>query len=68
MDRFKWEWFKTIYQFWILWRKKSWTFKTYIDLQNQVIFASESLFQRSLHILEDGASGVQIGDIEQVTI
>ena len=26
------------------------------------------LLQESLHILEDGASGVQVGDIEQATI
>ena len=28
----------------------------------------KKIFQKSLHILKDGTSGVQVGDIEQVTI
>ena len=29
---------------------------------------TEKNFMKSLHKLEDGASGVQVGDIEQVTV
>ena len=38
------------------------------DLQSQAIYDDNFLFKKSLHILEDGASGVQAGDIEQMIV
>ena len=57
--------FQTIYQLWILWKKTSQTTKKYIDIQSQVICVNKFYVKKSLHVLEDGASGVQVGDIEQ---
>ena len=51
-----------------LWRNSSQTFENHIDLQSQAINDDENNFKKSLHILEDGASGVQVGDIEQVIV
>jgi len=61
LHRFKRKWFKTIYQLWILWRKKSWTFeKKHIHLQIQAIYVVEKKFKKSLHILKDGASSLKV--------
>ena len=38
-----------------------------IDLHNQAIYDDKNDFKKSLHILKDGASGVQVGDIEPTT-
>ena len=35
--------------------------KKYIDLQSQASYVDNSYFRKSLHILEDGASSVQVG-------
>ena len=40
---------------------KSKTFGKYIDLQSQAIYVDNFVFKKSLHILEDGASNVQVG-------
>ena len=42
--------------------------KKQIDLQSLEIYDDKNNSKKSLHILEDGVSGVQVGDIEQVTI
>ena len=42
--------------------------KKQIDLQSLAIYDDKNNSKKSLHILEDGVSGVQVGDIEQVTI
>ena len=39
-----------------------------VNLQSQAIYDDQKNSNRSLHILEDGASGVQVGDIEQVIV
>ena len=39
---------------------------TYFNIL-QENYDDEKNFNKSLHILEDGGSGVQVGDIEQVT-
>ena len=44
------------------------TCKEHINLQIWEIFIDKDKSKKSLHILEDGASGVQVGDIKQVTI
>jgi hypothetical protein len=48
--------------------KKTQTFQEHIDLQSQANYDDKKYSKKSLHILEDGASGVQVGDIEQMTI
>ena len=40
--------------------------KKHIDLQRQVIYIEKKLFKNNLHIYS--ASGVQVGDIEQVIV
>ena len=57
---FKCKWFKTIYHVWVMWRKKSWTFEKHIDLQSQAIFVNNLYVKKSLRILEDNASCVQV--------
>ena len=42
--------------------------KKQIDLQSQVINDDQNNFKKILHILEDGASDVQVGDIEQAKV
>ena len=44
--------------------KRSETFREYIDLQSQAIYVDKKKFKRTLHILKDGASCVQVGAIE----
>ena len=39
-----------------------------MDLQSQAVFDDKNNSKKSLHILEDGASGVQVGNIEQVIV
>jgi hypothetical protein len=39
--------------------------KKHVSLQSQVIYYDKKNSKESLHILEDVASGVQVGDIEQ---
>jgi hypothetical protein len=39
-----------------------------MDLQRQAIYVDKMFFKKSLHILEDYASGVQVGHIEQVIV
>ena len=46
---------------------KSWTFQKHIDLQSQADYDDKKNSKKNLHTLEDGASGVQVGDIKQVT-
>ena len=41
---------------------------TTINLQSQASYDDKNNFNKSVHILEDGASGVQVGDIEQVIV
>ena len=41
--------------------------KKNIDLQSQTIYDDKKNSKKGLHILEDYASGVQVGDIKQVT-
>ena len=48
--------------------KDPWTFKKHIDLQSQAIYDDKNDSKKSLHILEDSASGVQVGDIEQAIV
>ena len=43
-----------------MWRKKSWTFEKHIDLQSQAIFVNNLYVKKSLRILEDNASCVQV--------
>ena len=44
-----------------LWRKKDYkTFEKHIDLQSQAIYVSKKKFKKSLHILEDSVSNVQV--------
>ena len=49
-------------------KEKTYTLKKHIDLQSQAIYDDNNNSKKNLHILEDGASGVQVGDIEQATI
>ena len=42
--------------------------KKNIDLQSQAIPWWQKKSKKSLHILEDSASGVQVGDVEQVIV
>jgi hypothetical protein len=47
-------------------REKSWTLlEKNINLQSQAVNDDKNNSKKILHILEDGASGVQIVDIEQ---
>ena len=46
----------------------TWTLLTTINLQSQASYDDKNNFNKSVHILEDGASGVQVGDIEQVIV
>ena len=39
--------------------------KTIFDLQSQVIYDDKNNSKTGLHILEDAASSVQVGDIEE---
>ena len=40
----------------------------HIDIQNHVIYVDKFFFKKSLHILEDGASGVQVYDIKHGSV
>ena len=40
----------------------------HIDLHSQEIYDDKKNSKKSLHILEDGTSGVQVGDIEQMIV
>ena len=47
--------------------------KNHRHLEKKMIYKAKQFmmtkeFQKSLHILEDGARGVQVGDIEQVIV
>ena len=42
--------------------------KKHTDLQSQANYDDKKDSKKSLHILEDGASGVQVDDIEQVIV
>jgi hypothetical protein len=42
--------------------------KKHIDLQSQAIYDDKNNSKNVLHILKDGASDVQVGDIEQVNV
>ena len=42
--------------------------KKHIDLQSQAIDDDKNNSKKSLHILEDGASSVQVGDSEQAIV
>ena len=42
--------------------------KNHIDLQSQANDDDKKDSKKSLHILEDGSRGVQVGDIEQVSV
>ena len=44
------------------------TLKNDIDLQSQANYDEKKNSRKSLHISEDGASGVQVGNIEEETI
>ena len=37
-----------------------------MDLQSQAIYVDNFFSRNGMHTLEDGASGVQVGEIEQV--
>ena len=50
------------------WRKNSWTLKKHIDLQSQSIYDDINDSKKFFHVLEDGASGVQVDDIEQAIV
>ena len=43
-------------------------FKQHIDLQGQAIYNDKKKSKKCLHVLEDSASGVTGGDIEQETV
>ena len=45
---------------------KSLTSKKHTHLQSQAIYFDKNNCNKSIHVFEDGASGVQVGDIEQV--
>ena len=54
---------KVIQNYTLIWKfvkKTIITFEMHIDLQGQAIYI-DKLFMKSLHILEDGASRVQVG-------
>jgi hypothetical protein len=42
-------------------------FLKHIDLQRQANPDDKKNSKKSLHVLEDGTNGVQVGDIEQVS-
>ena len=39
-----------------------------MHLQSQAIYDDKKNSKKSLHVLEDSASGVQVGDIEQMSV
>ena len=43
-------------------------FRKHIDLQGQAIYDDKNNSKKSLHILTDDASGVQVGDVEQAIV
>ena len=50
-------------------KKKFTDIQKYIfDVQSHEIYDNENVFEKSLHILEDVASGVKVGDIEQAIV
>ena len=56
----------TILTFNFLKKKNHKHFKNNTDLQSKLWWQKNS--KKSVHILEDGTSGVQVGDIEQVIV
>ena len=40
----------------------------YTDLQSRAIYDDKKSSKKNLHILEHGASGVQVGDMKEVTL
>ena len=49
-------------------KQRFYTFLKHTHLQREANYDDQKNFKKSLHILEDGASGVQEGDIEQVIV
>ena len=47
-------------------KKNAWIFLKRISLKTKKNYDDKHNFRKSLHILEENASGVQIGDIELV--
>jgi hypothetical protein len=39
-----------------------------MNLQSQVVYVHKNNFKQHICILEDGASGEQVGDIEKLTV
>ena len=61
MPRFKWKRVKTLSFI----NKKFIDIQKNIDLQGQSIYVEKNNSKKSLHILEDSASGVQVRDINK---
>lgn len=69
LPSFKWKWFKSTHRLWIFFLENIHRrFKKHIDLQTQAIYVDKNNCKRNLNILEDNASGAQVGDVEQVSI
>ena len=48
--------------------EKDYNFFKHNDLQSKANYGDKNNSKISVHILEDGASGVQVGDIEQLIV
>ena len=64
---FKWKWLKK-YQLQNNLKKRWYTFIEHLELQSQVICIDKNNAKKSLHILEEGASGYASGDIEYMIV
>ena len=45
-------------------KNKSIDISKHIDLQSQEMYDGKNIFKKSVHISQDGGSGVEVGDIE----
>ena len=55
-----------MYYLWILWRKIHRHTKSILIYKAKQVMMTKKISKKSLHILEDSASGVQVGNIKQV--
>ena len=60
LHRSKWKWFKLYVNFEFCGGKNHLHSKKHIDLQSQVICVDKKFFKKSIHILEDNVSSVQV--------
>lgn len=59
----QWKWFNFMYRLWVSWRKKIHRHFKFVDIAKQFMMRKKNS-EKIRHVFKDGASGVQVGDID----